>query len=328
MIDLDSLVDFATKIFPNRNWRSPIDRLIACARARKGEALDAVARELKVSKKSVDQLVRSKDPVSEALDVRASNLGEDYAKKAKKTLGQMLLGRAAEVVFEKIYRAAMHSQEFELVDLRESRSDTDYRVLNGSKRPVYRINIKFHGASFRQAEDWVGLKPENCFPLATYKIYSALKKQEEEHLPYVFVIVGIRNLIAEDIGEQLPSNYIAHLAVLMASKRVTGKRGIEDAIVDRIATEGHKTLFETMERLEKADWFVLSARRADRLLREKLYDRVFALRVRGFAQHFRRAELDMHFSLSEDLTPLDRFLNTLKIEGQTKVASMLERGAL
>ncbi len=328
MIDLYSLIDFSIELFPNRNWPSPLDRLVACARVRKGENLDAVSRELKVSKKIVGQLVKSNDPVSDALSVRAIDIGEDYFKKAKKTLGQMLLGRAAEVVFEKIYRAAMHSQEFELVDLRESRSDTDYRVLNGSKRPIYRINIKFHGASFRLAEDWVGLKPDNCFPLATYKIYGALQKQEEEHLPYVFIIVGIRNLIAEGIGEELPPTYIEHMTVLMASKRVRGKRGIEDAIIDRIAREGHKTFSETTARLEKADWFVLSARRADKLMREKLYDRVFALRVRGFAQHFRRAELDMHFALSEDLTPLDKFLNTLKIEGQTKVASMLERGAL
>jgi hypothetical protein len=35
--------------------------------------------------------------------------------------------------------------------------------------------------------------------------------------------------------------------------------------------------------LEAADWRVLSAAKADRLLRELLFDRVYAVRVRGFA---------------------------------------------
>jgi hypothetical protein len=55
---------------------------------------------------------------------------------------------------------------------------------------------------------------------------------------------------------------------------------------------------------------------------------VFALRVRGFARVFRGAALDMHFSLSEDLTSLRTFLRILKDEGQTKVAVMMTNGDL
>jgi len=60
----------------------------------------------------------------------------------------------------------------------------------------------------------------------------------------------------------------------------------------------------------------------------KLFERVFALRIRGFAQQFRSAELDMHFSLKDDLTPLEEFFGTLRQEGQTKVAGQLERGTM
>lgn len=281
-----------------------------------------------MSRRSIEELSKAADPIAHALGVGASEIGHEQLRKAEKVLGQLLLGQAAEVVFESIYRASMHGEEFELVDQRKTRSDTDYRVLNGSKRPIYRVNIKFHGATFRQAEELVGLKPEDCFPLATYKIYGALQKQEEEHLPYVFVIVGVRNLIAEDIGALLPSDLVKPLALLMASKRVTGKRGIEDSIISLVVADRHKTFSDTIAKLEKAEWFVLSARRADKLMRQKLYDRVFALRIRNFTQAYRRAELDMHFSLKEDLTRLERFLGTLKSEGQTKVASMLERGDL
>ena len=89
-------------------------------------------------------------------------------------LGGLLLGRCAELAFERIYKTEMESDEFELRDLREGRTDTDYRLYNGRGRPIYRINIKFHGAQFRQAREWVGLEPRDCFALATYKINGAL----------------------------------------------------------------------------------------------------------------------------------------------------------
>ena len=52
------------------------------------------------------------------------------------------------------------------------------------------------------------------------------------------------------------------------------------------------------------------------------------MKIRGFAQQFRGAELDMHFSLKKDLVTFKDFLHTLKHEGQTKMASLLERGTL
>lgn len=44
------------------------------------------------------------------------------------------------------------------------------------------------------------------------------------------------------------------------------------------------------------------------MLRDQLFDRVYAVRVRAFARNYRNAELDMHFSLAQDLTPLKVFL--------------------
>lgn len=85
----------------------------------------------------------------------------------------------------------MHSEEFELRDLREGRTDTDYRLHNGRGRPIYRVNIKFHGSQFRRGREMVGLDSSDCFALATYKIHSAIEKQKQEGLPYFFAIVGV-----------------------------------------------------------------------------------------------------------------------------------------
>src|SRR6185436_8456222 len=103
-------------------------------------------------------------------------------------LGQLILGRAAETAFEESYKSTMETEELELRDVREGGTDTDYRLYNGKGKPVYRLNIKFHGALFRRAPELVGLDPQDCFALATYKIHSALEKQVQDQLPYFFAV--------------------------------------------------------------------------------------------------------------------------------------------
>ena len=241
-------------------------------------------------------------------------------------LGALLLGRCAELAFEEIYRAEMHTHELELRDVRESRTDTDYRLYNGKGHPIYRINIKFHGARFRRAPEMVGLEPQDCFALATYKIYSALKKQEDEGLPYLFAIVGVPHLTGEVVGGKIPAEMVDATALIHQAPRATGKRDFEDAVIEHLAGTQHHVFVDTRQQMVNVDWFIVSARKANKLLRELLFDRVYALRIRGFAQQFRGAELDMHFSLSKDLVPLREFLRILREEGMTKVTTLMERG--
>jgi hypothetical protein len=251
----------------------------------------------------------------------------DQAKKVRQTLGTLILGRAAEIAFEDIYQSAMGKSEFELVDMREGRSDTDYRLLNGGKRPLFRINIKFFGSNFRRGPELVGLDPEDCFPLATYKIHGALQKQDAEHLPYMFVIVGVPRLTGETIAPIIEDRYVEPLAWLTAGS-IPKKRDLEDRVVARIVEANLPAYATAYDRIRNAEWYVLSARKANHLLRDKLFDRVYALRVRGFAQQFRSAELDMHFSLADDMMALTEFLALLKAEGQARATSMLERGSI
>ncbi len=116
------------------------------------------------------------------------------------------------------------------------------------------------------------------------------------------------------------------MALITKSEKISGKRNLEELIVNRIVAEETAAYKEAYSRIRSAEWFVLSARKAFNLLQELLVERVYALRVRNFAQQFRGAELDMHFSLKKDLVTLRDFLRTLKEEGQTKMASLLERG--
>ena len=165
--------------------------------------------------------------------------------------------------------------------------------------------------------------------LATYKIFNALKKQEQEHLPYIFLVVFVRTLNVELIGSHIPAEFVEFMGLLRASaKSGLSRRNIEDRMVDRMVRERTAAFSMTYDAVKAAAWYVLSARKADNLLRGLLFDRVYALKIRGFAQQFRRAELDMHFSLKDDLVALRQFLETLREQGQTVVASMLERGTV
>lgn len=228
---------------------------------------------------------------------------------------------------------AVGSSDLQLEDDRSGGGDTDYLVRNGQGRQVFRLNIKFHGSQFRRAQELVGLPPEDCFALATYKIYSALQKQEREHLPYIFVIVGVPNLTGSVVGAALPTDVMEFATRARHATRLEGKRKVEDAIVRAITARPHDfgltdTLASFLEQIRNALWRVLSARRADLLLREKVFERAYALRVPRFAMNYRGAELDMHFSISTDLHPLDEMLRILRDDGLHGLSVYLERGTL
>jgi hypothetical protein len=323
------LVGFLKAAYPTGSWPRPFHILEGLEKIAGGASPGDAAKAVKTAARFLVKAQKSVHPEYELLGLKPSDLTPEDLKKAGVILGQLLIGRAAEIAFEDIYRQEIGQDvEFKLVDLREGRTDTDYRVLNGKDRPIYRVNIKFFGSTFRRGVEMVGLEPDDCFPLATYKIYGALQKQEKEHLPYIFAIVGVPNLTAVSIQEQLPGDFIQIVALVSKSTRVSGKRNFEDKVVELIVAQNSPAFTAVYDRIRQANWYVLSARKADQLLRQLLFERVFAMKIRGFAQQFRGAELDMHFSLKGDLVTFKDFLHTLKEEGQTKMASLLERGTL
>jgi hypothetical protein len=304
-------------------WPKPLNLVQGVLRLHNGEAIEDVASSIRTSRKHLEAVKQANDPLAFVIGDEPGDVA-----KTRKNLGGLILGRAAELAFEDIYRTEMGGAEFQLHDDREGRTDTDYRMTNGGGRPLYRINIKFFGSTFRRGAELVGLQPHDCFPLATYKIYQAMQKQEREHLPYIFTIVGVPDLNAGTIAEVISEDSVRPLARLLASKKLQRKRDFEDRAVDRIVAEKSPAFVSAYSAIRGASWYVVSARRATNLLRDMMFQRVYALRVRNFAQQFRAAEVDMHYSLSGDLMPLLQFLSILREQGQTTAASMLERGSI
>ncbi|MBA3960298.1 MAG: hypothetical protein H0X40_00140 [Chthoniobacterales bacterium] len=327
---LDELERLLAKVYGDSNRPKPLHLLAGLAAVRSGVPLKEAARSVGTTPGNLGKLVQAAAPVSHLLGKAATDHHEKE-QKVRATIGQLIIGNLAEQVFEDNYRRTVVTRELTLEDDRSGGGDTDYLVRNGQGRQVFRLNIKFHGSQFRKAQELVGLPSEDCFALATYKIYSALQKQEHEHLPYIFVIVGVPHLTGAVVGAAVPADVIEFATRARHSARVQGKRKVEDAIVRAITSRPAdfgmaESLRDFLEQIRGAVWRVLSARRADALLREKLFDRAYALRVRGFAMNYRGAELDMHFSISGDLHPLEEMLRILRDDGLHALSVYLERG--
>jgi len=331
LTSLDDLLGVARRLYP-QDLPTPFSLLQGVHNIKAGQDAKEVARSVHSTAKRLNGLAAATDPVDDLLGTSLAAAAEaETMRRPRGMIGQLLLGELAERAFESIYKETMGTNELILEDSREARNETDYRVLNGQRRPVFRINIKFHGTPFRKAKELVGLESEDCFALATYKIHQGLLKHDEERLPYVFVIVGVAGLTGASVGAAIPED-LAHLISLVhTASRIQGKRSIEERIVAHLLEAEPSEAFRMdlvrfQEEMLAAEWYALSARRANKLLRAKLFERVYAVRVRGFTRNYRNAELDMHFSLSEDLTPLRKFLQSARERGIHGLAVDLESG--
>ncbi len=318
------LVGILSRLYPSTPWPKPFNLLKGQKLVDAGSEIRDAAREVGTNSATLGSFHRSTNQIAALFGSERPD--EDVRKRVRQILGNLIVGHCAEITFEEIYKQHTRTTELELRDLREGHSDTDYRLYNGKGRPVYRVNIKFHGSLFRRAKEMVDLEPEDCFALATYKIEGALQKQKKDELPYIFVIVSVPNLTAESVGAGVPADLQDFAAHVMASDRIARKRDIEDQVVNVLRNEGHPAFDATRKRIAAAQWYVLGAKKADKLLRELLFERVFALRTRSFARQFKGAELDMHYSLSRDLTPLATYLDMLRDAGYPRVTTLLERG--
>lgn len=331
--DPNSLIAAATRIYGSARKPKPFALIETVSRVKSGEDPVVLAREIGSTRKKILEVAHAEDPIRAAFkfDLTAAGAADTLAR-VRRGIGQMLVGTLAERCFETTYRSVVQTDELRLEDNRSGRTDTDYRVFNGQDRPVFRINIKFHGSAFRNALELVGLSPCDCFALATYKIHSATTKQQREFLPYLFVVVSVPGLTGDSAGAEVPEDLV-HLTSLYKGSSQPGKLGFEDLVVQHVIENRQdaslaSAINSIRGRIAKAPWKVISARRANKLLHELLFERVYAVRVRGFASSYRRAEVDMHFSISEDLTSLDQMLELLRDHGTQGLTARLERGDL
>lgn len=295
-----------------------LTRATGVARLKAGKSIESVADELGLPRRHL--LVWAEVINQEGLHgwLGKPPVTTERLSKARAGLAQMLVGTLAEEHFEKISNEIVGHRGYDIRDERVGRTDTDYRLISADGRAICRFNIKFHGTAFAKSREWVQLEPSDCFALATYKIDAALKKQDLERLPFVFLIVSVLNVPRAVVEEGIPDDW-AWLAAL-------SDRATEEAIVRHLAAEPWVDSIRGF--VDAAKFRVISARRAYQLLRDKLFERVHALRIRSFNRVFRNAEIDMHFSLSSEMIGFDEFLYLLASRGPLELAVRLDRGEI
>lgn len=295
-----------------------LPRARAVLRIFEGERVEDVARDTRVAKRFLQTW-------SEAVqaDGLYSWLGKPdpddlRLKRAREGIAQILLGLLAERHFESLAVAMIGDRGYRIEDQRVGRTDTDYRLIDPDDRPLFRMNIKFHGTLFNAAREYVNLAPADCFALATYKISAALKRQQDEALPYLFLIISVPDFPRDAIELSISDDW-AWLAAISG-------RNVEEAIVRLLSSDPWVEPIRT--RIAQAEFRVLSARRANNLLRQLLFERVHALRLRGFNRLFRGAEINMHLSLSTEMIGYAELLELLANRGPVEVSLRLDRGEI
>ena len=315
---LDRYVRWMEDIFADREPPRMALRARAIQRVLNGESIEDVTADTRLPKYHLRRWVEAVGAGDFYEWLGRREPSEERIQRARQGIAQMMLATVAEEHFEALATGSLRDHGFSVEDDRVGRTDTDYRVIDRAGRPVLRINIKFHGTLFRQAEEYVRLAPGDCFALATYKIHGALLRQDQERLPYVFLIISVPTFPRQTLEGQISTD-LAWLASV-------SNRATEEAIVSRLL--GEPWANEVRVHVQRAGFRVISARRADGLMRQQLFDRVHALRLRGFNNLFRGAEINMHLSLSREMIAFEEFLDLLATRGERELTVRLDRGEI
>lgn len=247
--------------------------------------------------------------------------------------GDSHVDRLAEDLFDALAWSVLRSIGMRIEDRRAECSETDFGVVDtASKKDACLINVKVHSSQFEGAERFVGLTPTDTFALALYKILMGFKYQKEKEIPFFFV-VSVRWRIVEEVM-RLIRREDQKLVHLIFQTRARGKKRAEDALVDNIvAGFREKNEWNTLlQDLKNAGTHVvLSAQRAMNLFIEKFETRCPALTLGQFAAKFRGrrglpAEINMHFSISQEMTPIAVFLDLLQRERGRDLWVRAQRG--
>jgi hypothetical protein len=309
--ELGKTPDYAKKLPEYRRARA-IERVLA------GEPAKSVAAEIRLSGRALTRLVESVKAAGLAglvsdLDERLASLPE-----RRIAITQLLLARLAERRFELLSPRLTAGRTLIVEPQHNERSPAEYLLKDGAGRGVCRLAITFHASAVRDARE-VALEPDDCFAVPTHAIHAALSRQEAERVPYLFLVVRNLALRPSSVAASVPE------ALAWLSAVLDGKRFVDEAVADYLCREEFAARLEGIwRRMSESEFLVISAAKAARVLRERLFERVPALRVSRFVPPTR---ITMHFSLSQDLVPFSKLVGFVDLPMEV-LAARLTDGSL
>jgi len=149
--DFKRLLRTLHDIFPSTPPAKPSDirQIYAIGRALEGEPIKVVGADLKVQVRSIDSLAKEVAKRGLVGLVAYEDLtGESTLAERRLGIAQMLLGALAERRFEGLSDEITGPGVLRMEDHRPSRTDTDYRLLNGQGNPICRLTSSSTALSF------------------------------------------------------------------------------------------------------------------------------------------------------------------------------------
>lgn len=113
------VLDFLSAAYPGRPWPKPFHLLQGRLLVDAGKDVAAAAQEVGTSAKVLRGVLGEVEPAFAVLGVHPASLTDADVKKARSRIAQVLIGRAAEMAFEEIYKEELGpGAEFKLEDRR------------------------------------------------------------------------------------------------------------------------------------------------------------------------------------------------------------------
>jgi hypothetical protein len=231
----------------------------------------------------------------------------------------------------KLFPAAVTERQFldELDFLKDARKTIDYHderfkghtlvdftvIEGGDELP---INVKNAGTRFENAAKLVGLDPDDCIPIPTYKAYEATEKE-----PNLLYIISIDYLLSEKIEKHMftllssDEMYVWNILSLYSGPFI---RDAEDKFIYSIVNR-YWDNFSTF--MSNPAFQVISARKAIHVL-HKNPRRTPGLGLRAWGTSA-SAEVNVHVSVNEETKKWEEIQSRIVAKGIVDIISAVNR---
>jgi len=238
---------------------------------------------------------------------------------------------SAENPITKLFPAAITEQRFleQVDDLRSKRGTVDYEddresghtlvdftLIEGELRLP--INVKNAGTRFENAEQLVGLKPDDCIPIPVYKAYDAIETE-----PNLLYAVAVDYTLVDSINKHLIplfDNNEAIVWIILNDYSGTRIRNAEDKFVYGMTTRHWDSI---RDGFSNPEFRLISARKSIRILQKKP-KRTPGIGLRAWGTGA-NAEVNVHISVAEETKPWTEVLDRILKNGLADIISAINR---
>lgn len=215
--------------------------------------------------------------------------------KPRAAFRNLVVGTIAEGVFESTQLRPLEKYGFKIIDYHEKGENRDFGVNKDNLELP--INVKTASTVFRNALKTVGLDPEDCIPVSTYKALGGSKRVP--NLIYVDLVDFALREKVDAFVESLvgPPAILWDLFSWYAGK---GAKQAQDQYIKQLFSEHRPALEAFVD--DASNFRVISAKKVVALMHQMPH-RVPGLGIKAAGTGTFNAEVNLHISVSRETQP-------------------------